>query len=526
MGVSLSDFEVIELGWRPATDPAAATISWPTPAPIVQGKPLGPDELAATSSVPGSFVYDPPAGSVLPPGVHTLTATFIPASSALAAEAPAAGAASPDGEAPPAMHGPVVYQVDEMEAAAGAEPGARTATWETVVSVSLVVLTQPRTTPAIDWPAPAPIVQGRALSGSQLNASTAVPGTFVYAPAAGTVLAAGTHTLSAVFTPADTTLYNGTTAYMALTVTPVLHQLTVVRPTGGMINGAGIDCGTSKAACQVTMPAAMSLGLRATPDSGYAFAGWTGNCAGTNPGYSLTLSGSMSCGAAFTAKAIAPPANPATAPKVSAAPSPPPPGGGEPPLGGPYRLTVVRPSGGVVKAAGVNCGTKSASCEVTMPGPMTIGIQATADPGYAFQGWTGNCSGSSPSHALALEGPRSCGASFVAAADAVTTTPGPSTSAGTSAASSNGTLSSDGPYTLTITRPTGGTIQAAGIYCGTKGTACAVTMPAALWLGLLATPDRGYTFTGWTGDCSGTQPMRTVTLAGPRTCGATFRAGQ
>jgi uncharacterized repeat protein (TIGR02543 family) len=102
----------------------------------------------------------------------------------------------------------------------------------------------------------------------------------------------------------------------------------------------------------------------------------------------------------------------------------------------------------------------------------------------------------------------------------------PSTSPGTSAGSANGTLPSGAPYTLTITRPTGGTIQAAGIHCGTKGTACAVTMPAALWLGLLATPDRGYTFTGWTGDCSGTQPIRTVTLAGPRTCGATFAASQ
>ena len=420
------------------------------------------------------------------------------------------------------MHGPLVRQTDEMEPTAGAAAHARTATMETVVSVSLVVLTQPRTTPAIDWPAPAPIVQGTALSRSQLNASTAVPGTFVYAPGAGTVLPAGTHTVSAVFTPADTTLYNGTTAYMALSVTRVLHQLTVVRPSGGMINGAGINCGTSKAVCQVTMPAAMSLGLRATPDSGYSFAGWTGDCAGSDAGYSLTLSGSRSCGATFTAKAITTPANPTT-PKASSAPSPPPPGDGEPPLGGPYRLTVVRPSGGVVKAAGVNCGTKSASCEVTMPGPMTIGIQATADPGYAFQGWSGSCSGSNPSQALALEGPRSCGASFVPAASAVTM---PSTSPGTSAASSNGTLPMGAPYTLTITRPTGGTIQAAGIYCGTRGTACAVTMPAALWLGLLATPDRGYTFTGWTGDCSGTQPSRTVTLAGARTCSATFTASQ
>jgi uncharacterized repeat protein (TIGR02543 family) len=47
-------------------------------------------------------------------------------------------------------------------------------------------------------------------------------------------------------------------------------------------------------------------------------------------------------------------------------------------------------------------------------------------------------------------------------------------------------------------------------------------MPAALWLGLQATADRGYTFTGWTGDCSGTQTAYTLALTGPRTCSATF----
>ena len=82
------------------------------------------------------------------------------------------------------------------------------------------------------------------------------------------------------------------------------------------------------------------------------------------------------------------------------------------------------------------------------------------------------------------------------------------------------------PYTLTVTRPTGGRVNAAGIDCGTKGKACSVTMPAALRLGLYATPDAGYTFAGWTGDCSGTQQSYSLALAGPRTCSATFIARQ
>ena len=38
----------------------------------------------------------------------------------------------------------------------------------------------------------------------QLNASASVPGALIYTPAAGTVLAAGTTTLSVTFTPTDT----------------------------------------------------------------------------------------------------------------------------------------------------------------------------------------------------------------------------------------------------------------------------------------------------------------------------------
>ena len=169
--VNLSDFEVVELGWRPSAGPTTPTIRWPTPDPIVQGKPLGPDELSAEADVQGTFMYDPPAGSVLSPGVHTLTVTFIPVDSA----ATAADATTVEGEEPSVVHGPMESPLI-----------ARETSTEAVASVSLVVLAQPRTTPAIDWASPAPIMQGTALSAAQLSARSPVPGTFVYAPAAGT----------------------------------------------------------------------------------------------------------------------------------------------------------------------------------------------------------------------------------------------------------------------------------------------------------------------------------------------------
>ncbi len=62
--------------------------------------------------------------------------------------------------------------------------------------------------PQLGWTDPASIVYGTALSEAQLNADADVPGTFQYAPAAGTVLAAGTHQLTVSFSPEDAANYH------------------------------------------------------------------------------------------------------------------------------------------------------------------------------------------------------------------------------------------------------------------------------------------------------------------------------
>jgi hypothetical protein len=65
-----------------ATDPVIfqqqPPIVWPTPAPILYGTPLGATQLDATSTIQGSFSYSPSAGTVLPIGPNTITATFSP----------------------------------------------------------------------------------------------------------------------------------------------------------------------------------------------------------------------------------------------------------------------------------------------------------------------------------------------------------------------------------------------------------------------------------------------------------------
>ncbi len=91
-------------------------------------------------------------------------------------------------------------------------------TFSTNVSATdTVIYQQP---PAITWPTPAPIVYGTALSSVQLDATAPIAGTFTYSPAAGTVLSAGQHTLSATFQPTDTTHYTSETATVTLTVLP------------------------------------------------------------------------------------------------------------------------------------------------------------------------------------------------------------------------------------------------------------------------------------------------------------------
>lgn len=77
---------------------------------------------------------------------------------------------------------------------------------------------QPQTTPTITWNAPEAISYGTALSDKQLNATASVPGTFVYAPPAGTVLQVGVQTLKVDFTPSDTENFTSASATVNITV--------------------------------------------------------------------------------------------------------------------------------------------------------------------------------------------------------------------------------------------------------------------------------------------------------------------
>lgn len=74
-------------------------------------------------------------------------------------------------------------------------------------------------------------------------------------------------------------------------------------------------------------------------------------------------------------------------------------------------------------------------------------------------------------------------------------------------------------WLLTITPPIGGTLFSGGIQCGTLGTRCSAEFLDGVSVLLVAQPDSGYSFMGFTQDCL---PSGETQMIGPRNCSASF----
>lgn len=126
---------------------------------------------------------------------------------------------------------------------------------------SSITYTVAQATPTITWPTPAPITYGTVLSGTQLNATANVAGSFIYTPAAGTVLTAGPHTLSVTFTPTDTADYTSATATVPLVVNQATPLITWATP-------APIAFGTPLSSVQLDAAANVPGTFAYTPAAG------------------------------------------------------------------------------------------------------------------------------------------------------------------------------------------------------------------------------------------------------------------
>jgi len=84
-------------------------------------------------------------------------------------------------------------------------------------------------------------------------------------------------------------------------------------------------------------------------------------------------------------------------------------------------------------------------------------------------------------------------------------------------------------YTLSISpTPTNGNVTSSpsGINCGSGGSTCSASFTSGSTVQLTATPSTGYTFAGWTGDCSGcgNSTTCTINMNANKTCSANFTA--
>jgi hypothetical protein len=93
-------------------------------------------------------------------------------------------------------------------------------------SGALVIATNAVTGAILTWPTPAPISYGTALGSGQLNARASVPGSFAYSPGPGTMLAAGLHEISVLFTPTNSAEFSPVACTVSLLVEPAPLTIT------------------------------------------------------------------------------------------------------------------------------------------------------------------------------------------------------------------------------------------------------------------------------------------------------------
>ncbi len=210
---------------------ATPAISWVDPADIVYGTALNTNQLNATASVPGTFAYTPAGGTVLGAAANqALTVAFSPTD---------------------------------------------TANYTTASATAHITVN--RATPAITWADPAPITYGSALDATQLNATSPVAGTFVYAPPSGTLLGAGTNqALTVTFTPTDTANYTTASATAHITVNRATPAITWADP-------APITYGSALGATQLNATSPVAGTFVYAPPSGTLLG------AGTNQALTVTL---------------------------------------------------------------------------------------------------------------------------------------------------------------------------------------------------------------------------------------------
>jgi uncharacterized repeat protein (TIGR02543 family) len=251
-------------------------------------------------------------------------------------------------------------------------------------------------------------------------------------------------------------------------------------------------------------------------------------------------------------------------------------------------LTVAVSGSGTVSGGGISCGSGS-TCDAQEPPNANVTLTAQATSGYAFTGWTGDCTGTQQTCTVQMDSARSVTATFqqlvpfsltvsgsgTVSGAGVTCGPGPQTCNGTlapgqtvtftatpsaggsvfwsgcsssagsicsvvvstgavaiNASFSGGTPPPLATYSLTLVVQGDGYVTSASnstVHCtAAGGTGCLVSVTANTSLTLTAIPASGSAgdFTHWQQSCSPfTTTTCTLTMTGPKTVEADFAGG-
>ncbi len=262
-------------------------------------------------------------------------------------------------------------------------------------------------------------------------------------------------------------------------ITPPAPQpkLTVEKDGEGTVTSeqVGIDCGED---CSEAYNSGTVVTLSATPESGWQFQAWEGDCddsgsdttsdATSNNTVTLTMNANQTCKANFVPT-----------------------------------LTVEKAGDGTVTSEpeGIDC---PEDCSEAYNKDTEVTLTATPEAGWALKGWEGDCQGtgsdttSNSTVAVTMDSNKTCKASFAAL-----------------------------PTTLTVEKDGDGTVtsEPKGIDCGEDYSEA---YDKDTEVTLTATPEAGWALKGWEGDCQGTGSDTTsnstvaVTMDSNKTCKASF----
>jgi uncharacterized repeat protein (TIGR02543 family) len=244
---------------------------------------------------------------------------------------------------------------------------------------------------------------------------------------------------------------------------------------------AGIKCGNGNTDCYATYTGGNVTLDHVSAASGWSFDSWDGDCTGdprvcdTSSGLDSVVIANYKKSSGTTTSTLSVTYNdPST--------------GGSGNVSGPETA----PPGAVI-----DCGSSPAGSQCSWPVPTgsTLTVFETPAGSSVFGGWAGDCTGTGRSCTVEMDDDRAVNATWEDA----------------SAASS----------TLTVAISGNGAVKGGNVNCVGPST-CTATEPMNDTITLSAVPASGYTFTGWTGACTGTGPTCTVTMNVDRAVTATF----